>query len=61
MPRPCSSRLMPWHRLCAGATAGGQGAAQLRRPEPMLDLLFLAVTIGFFAATVAYVHACDRL
>ncbi|CBS89636.1 conserved exported protein of unknown function (plasmid) [Azospirillum lipoferum 4B] len=27
----------------------------------MLDLLFLALTVGFFAAAVAYVHACDRL
>jgi len=27
----------------------------------MLDLLFLALTVGFFAASVAYVHACDRL
>ncbi|CAO3409154.1 hypothetical protein [Azospirillum largimobile] len=35
--------------------------AQSRRPEPMLDLLFLALTAGFFAAAVAYVHACDRL
>ncbi|MFS2011928.1 hypothetical protein ACCD06_18905 [Azospirillum sp. CT11-132] len=27
----------------------------------MLDILFLALTVGFFAASVAYVHACDRL
>ncbi|WP_282183526.1 hypothetical protein [Azospirillum sp. TSO5] len=27
----------------------------------MLDLLFLVLTVGFFAASVAYVHACDRL
>ncbi|WP_275451547.1 hypothetical protein [Azospirillum lipoferum] len=32
-----------------------------RSPHPMLDLLFLALTVGFFAAAVAYVHACDRL
>ncbi|WP_211102906.1 hypothetical protein, partial [Azospirillum sp. B21] len=32
-----------------------------RSLDPMLDLLFLALTAGFFAAAVAYVHACDRL
>lgn len=27
----------------------------------MLDLFFIATTIGFFAVTVAYVHGCERL
>jgi len=27
----------------------------------MLDILVLALTVGFFAGAVAYVHACDRL
>jgi len=27
----------------------------------MQDLLWVAVTIAFFAATVAYVHFCDRV
>jgi hypothetical protein len=26
----------------------------------MLDVVFLAVTIGFFAVSLAYVVACDR-
>jgi len=27
----------------------------------MLDLILIAVGLGFFAASVAYVYACDRL
>jgi hypothetical protein len=27
----------------------------------MIDLLFVATTLGFFAVSIAYVFACDRL
>ncbi|CCD01735.1 conserved exported protein of unknown function (plasmid) [Azospirillum baldaniorum] len=27
----------------------------------MLDIIALAITAAFFAASIAYVHACDRL
>ena len=27
----------------------------------MLDLFFIAITVAFFAVTIAYVHGCDRL
>jgi hypothetical protein len=27
----------------------------------MLDVVFLATTIGFFAIALAYVHACEKL
>jgi len=27
----------------------------------MLDLVYVAVTLAFFALSWAYVHACDRL
>jgi len=27
----------------------------------MLDVIFIAATIGFFAVALAYVHACERL
>jgi len=27
----------------------------------MLDFIFLAVGLGFFAGSIAYVYACDRL
>ncbi|TWA73004.1 hypothetical protein FBZ82_102606 [Azospirillum brasilense] len=33
-----------------------------RAPEAtMLDIIALAITAAFFAAAIAYVHACDRL
>ena len=27
----------------------------------MLDIVALAITVAFFAASIAYVHACERL
>jgi len=27
----------------------------------MLDLIFIALTIGFFVVSIGYVAACDRL
>jgi len=27
----------------------------------MLDLIFIAITIGFFALSIAYTRGCDRL
>ena len=27
----------------------------------MLDLIFIAAIAGFFAVSIAYAHACDRL
>ncbi|WP_282189324.1 hypothetical protein [Azospirillum endophyticum] len=39
---------------------GARGSA-IPETRTMLDILFLALTVGFFAAAVAYVHACDRL
>jgi len=27
----------------------------------MLDLIFVVVTVAFFAASFAYAHACERL
>jgi hypothetical protein len=27
----------------------------------MLDIVFLAISVGFFAVAVLYVYACDRL
>jgi hypothetical protein len=28
---------------------------------PMLDLILIALGLGFFAASIAYVYVCDRL
>jgi hypothetical protein len=32
-----------------------------RSTNSMLDILSLAIGLGFFAASIAYVYACDRL
>jgi hypothetical protein len=31
------------------------------RQRPMLDVLFVVITIAFFVLAVAYVAACERL
>ena len=33
----------------------------LRKECPMLDLLMLALGLGFFVLTVGYAYACERL
>lgn len=35
--------------------------ADLVRATSMLDVVFLLVTVGFFAVALVYVGACDRL
>jgi hypothetical protein len=32
-----------------------------KREHPMLDLVMLAIGLGFFVLTVGYAFACDRL
>jgi hypothetical protein len=32
-----------------------------RKEQPMLDLILIALGLGFFAVSVAYVFGCDRL
>jgi hypothetical protein len=32
-----------------------------RRRAPMLDLIFIATTVAFFALSAAYVRGCERL
>jgi hypothetical protein len=32
-----------------------------RREHPMLDVIMLAIGLGFFALSVAYAYACERL
>jgi hypothetical protein len=32
-----------------------------RKEQPMLDVILLAVGLGFFALSIAYAFACDRL
>jgi len=46
-------------RTCSVARRHGRFAAKGR--EKMLDLLMLVLGIVFFAGTIAYAYACDRL
>ena len=41
----------------AGAYCSGTG----RKEHPMLDLILLALGLGFFVLSVGYAYACDRL
>jgi hypothetical protein len=47
------------------ASASIRVAARLaegyRKEQPMLDLILLALGLGFFVVSVAYVFGCDRL
>jgi hypothetical protein len=35
--------------------------SQEPRSKPMLDLILLAVGVGFFVLSVAYAYGCERL
>jgi hypothetical protein len=37
------------------------GNARASKEHPMLDLVMLAVALGFFALSVGYAYACERL
>lgn len=47
------------------STAQGEAMNRLRRTRAlehlMLDILMLALGLGFFAAAVGYTYACERL
>jgi hypothetical protein len=38
-----------------------RGQCVPRREQRLLDLIFVAATIGFFAVAFAYARACDRV
>jgi hypothetical protein len=35
--------------------------SELRLEFPMMDVVMVALAVGFFAASIAYVYACERL
>jgi hypothetical protein len=42
--------------------AGVRGRAAIRmRSIPMQDTIMMAIAFAFFALSIAYVYACDRL
>jgi hypothetical protein len=34
---------------------------ELRSELPMMDVVMVALAVGFFAASIAYVYACEQL
>jgi hypothetical protein len=51
-----------WPDAPAVGKVAGTGRALRGGGEiPMLDLVFIAATVAFFALAIAYVRACDRL
>jgi hypothetical protein len=52
------------HRRQATADAAFTAHAvsrRIAREQPMLDVILLAVGVGFFALSIAYAYACERL
>jgi hypothetical protein len=43
------------------AFAGAQHGPAVRKEPLMLDVIMLAIGLGFFALSVGYTIACDRL
>jgi hypothetical protein len=36
-------------------------ARDIRKEQPMLDVILLAVGLGFFVLSIAYAYVCERL
>ena len=47
-------------RACPGSIDFRPGRTD-RKEQPMLDVILLAVGLGFFAIALAYVAGCERL
>ena len=56
MPRLTNTSAKKTDRVFARAAPD-----ECRREHPMLDLMLLALGLGFFVLTIGYVYACDRL
>jgi hypothetical protein len=51
-------------RPCVGIAASGSRVISddvSPREHSMLDIIMLAIALGFFALSVGYAYACDRL
>jgi hypothetical protein len=49
------------HQSIPDQGIGVQSENARRQEHPMLDLIMLAIALGFFALSVGYTIACDRL
>jgi hypothetical protein len=48
-------------RYCASLKAYCTDPTACRKEHQMLDLILLALGLGFFVLTIGYAYACDRL
>ena len=55
-----SDRLMHVNRASRKARQL-RAAVVSRKEQPMLDVILLAVGLAFFALSIGYAYACDRL
>jgi len=72
MSRVAPNRLRGRHRTIRAVDRPQRGAAPTEisraganwvfaRSIPMLDILMLAIGLGFFVLSIGYCYACDRL
>ena len=54
-------RFDPSQWACAHKVLMINGKGFSRQEQPMLDVLLLGLAVVFFAGSIAYVYACDRL
>ncbi len=47
--------------MTADATYVARAELWLKRSIPMMDLILLALGLGFFVLSVGYAYACERL
>lgn len=45
----------------AGSLRNGRAGRGRDEEYPMMDILMLVLAASFFAAAIAYAHACERL
>jgi hypothetical protein len=52
---------LPWINACERPRPQIGGQSRLSRRTPMLDVLMITLALAFFAVSVGYAYACDRL
>jgi hypothetical protein len=57
----CPQTFAPETESRKAQPAGGSRPASTKEFQPMLDVLMLILGIGFFALSVTYALACERL
>ena len=59
--KAAGSRSVRWVRPPVAGLPTVDQSSLFERDIPMLDVILVAIGLGFFAISVAYVAACDRL